>query len=352
MMKTRNYLVATGAALCCGLGWAQSTVQIYGVVDLGLAYANKVRSGAVGSPTGNTLRIDSGNASTSRLGFRGREDLGGGLSAVFVLEQGINADSGTLTSGGRAFGRASYVGLAGGFGEVQLGRQVTTIYDFATVFDPVAPARFGSPIFDAAYVGRADNAVKYQGKFGGLNVRAQYSLGFDGTIVNGGEVPGEFRVGKQGGVFADYTVGGLNVGAAFDRQNGTSVATQRDKNEHVVLGAAYDFQPVKVFAAYARQTVETGGVEAVSKLYWVGARVKPSERVTLTAAVYVHDPAGGSNRSVMPTVAGYYDLSKRTDLYAQVGTMKNQSAATRGMIGAVNPGDSQVGLTLGLRHRF
>jgi predicted porin len=351
MKKTRDTIVAAAALLGCGLGWAQSSVQLYGIMDLGLAYANHVRTGAVGSPTGTRMGIDSGQASTSRLGFRGREDLGGGLSALFVLEGGLNGDAGTYTSGGRPFGRQSYVALAGKFGELQLGREVLPFYDFGVVFDPVAPARFGGPIFDAAYVGRADNAIKHIGKFGGLTVRTQYSFGYDSTIANGGELP-QFRVGKEGGIFADYLWNALNAGVTFDRQNGTSVATQQDKNQRLAFGASYDFSAFKLYAAYERQIVRTAAVSNVNKLYWVGARISPMQGVTITPGVYLYDPAGASNRSLLPTVAAYYDLSKRTDVYAQVGYMKNQSNATIALSGPINPGDNQTGFTVGIRHRF
>ncbi len=349
--KTRAILVAGSAAVCCSLGWAQSTVEIYGVMDLGVAYANHVRTGAVGSPTGSVVRVDSGQAMASRLGFRGREDLGDGLKAVFVFEQGFSADTGVLGQGGRIFGRNAYVGLAGNFGEVQLGRVVTPIYDFGVALDPVGPARFAGPLFDPVYLSRADNSIKYVGKFGGFGIRAQYSLGYDATVANGGELP-QFKVGKETGLYVDYTSNGLKIGVAFDRQNGTSAATQNDKNQRLAYAASYDFKVLKLYAAHERQTVQSGGVSNVNSLSWVGAIVPVTDSLRFHPGVYVYNPAGSSNRSVMPTVAAYYALSKRTELYTQAAYMKNQSAATTALIGSINPGSNQTGITVGIRHAF
>lgn len=353
-MRVQSKMAASlaAAAAVSSAAFAQSSVQIYGLADVGVAYANRVRAAGPGSPESGVLRVDSGNAASSRLGLRGRESLGSGLSAVFVLESGINLDAGSLANGGRAFGRSSYVGLASGdYGELQLGRQITAIYDFALVFDPVAPARFSTPVFDAAYVGRADNAARYVGKFGGLNIRSQYSLGYDGVIANGGELP-QFRVGKQFGTHVDYTLGTLTVGMAYDRQNGSAAATARDRNVHLNVGLAWDVKPVKVYAAYGRRTVDAAGRSTETRFYWLAVHYRPSPQIALTAGLYVFDPEGASNRSAMPTILATYDLSKRTDIYAQIGHLRNQSNAAIGMIGAVNPGNSQTAATLGIRHRF
>jgi predicted porin len=351
-MRLAKLGVAVGATVFSMSLYAQSTVQIYGIADVGVEYANNVRVGAAGSPTASVVRLQSGNESSSRIGFRGREDLGDGLAAIFTLENGFSLDSGTLGQGGRLFGRQAYVGLAGGLGEIQLGRQTTAIYDFGVAFDPISAARYSTSVFDSAYFSRADNAVKYVGTFGGLNVEGQYSLGYDSLIANGSEVPGAFKVGKEMGVHTTYTAGRVQVGAAYDRQNGTSVATEADKNQRMVAGASVDFNPVKLLAAYQRQLVTTGLATTANKLYWVALQYAPTAAVTLTPAVYVNDPEGSNNKSTMFTVLGSYALSKRTDLYSQVAFMKNQDTATLGMGGTVNPGDHQTALTVGIRHRF
>jgi predicted porin len=332
---------------------AQTNVQLYGIMDAGIEYVDKVRTGGVGSATESVVRVQSGSAQSSRFGLRGREDLGGGLSAVLALESGIAIDNGTLSQGGRLFGRHAYVALNHkSLGEIQLGRQATVVYDYGVIYDPVTATRYSAVVFDALYAGRADNAVKYVGKFAGLNIGAQYSFGYDGLIANGGEVPGAFRVGKEMGVHVSYAAGPAQFGVLYDRQNGTSVATQFNTTERMTVGATYTFAPVKLFASYQRLRSETPVVRRDTDLAWVGAQYSSGGAWTVTGSLYSNDPDGSANRSTMLTILASYALSKRTDLYSELAFMKNQDAAMLGMGGAVNPGDRQGGAIVGIRHRF
>jgi predicted porin len=325
---------------------AQNNVQLYGIVDAGVEYVDEVRTGAVGSATDSIVRVQSGSAQSSRFGLRAREDLGGGLSAVFALESGIAIDTGTLSQGGRLFGRHAYVALNHKtLGELQLGRQTTTVYDFGVLYDPLTATRYSSVVFDAAYVGRADNAVKYVGKFGGLSLGTQYSAGYDSLIAGGSEVPGASRVGREMGAHASHALGPVQFGVVYDRQNGTSVAAQHDTIERVAAGGSYSF-------AQARLRAETPATRRDTTLYWIGAQYASGGPVILSASLYFNDPDGSANRSRMLALMGSYALSKRTDLYSQVAFMENQDAAMFGMGGAVNPGDHQGGVIVGIRHRF
>ncbi|SFB05401.1 Outer membrane protein (porin) [Collimonas sp. OK607] len=354
-MKALHAIRATillGSVMASTALHAQTNVQIYGIVDVGVEYVNKARISSTGTATGSLAKVDSGNASPSRIGFRGREDLGDGLAAVFVLENGFATDTGALNNGGRLFGRQAYVGLAGNFGEVQAGRELTPIYDFALTFDPVAPARYSAGLLDTAYVSRADNALKYAGKFGGFTASAQYSFGFDSTIANGGEVPGAFQIGKEMSTNVNYHFGNVLAGVTYDRQNGTSVATEKNKVERMALGIVADFTPVKLYAAFQRRNMDTLGIATRTNFYWVAMSYNPSAAVTLLTSAYFFDPAGASNRSAMYTALGSYALSKRTDIYSQVALMRNQARAAVALDGTVNPGGNQAGLTFGIRHRF
>lgn len=237
---------------------AQNNVQLYGLMDAGVEYVDKVRVGGVGSATESMVRVQSGSAQSSRFGLRGREELGDGLTAVFALESGISIDSGTLGQNGRLFGRHAYVGLNHRtLGEIELGREATTFYDYGVQYDPITASRYSAVVFDAAYVGRADNAVKYVGRFGGLSVGAQYSFGFDSTIAGGSEVPGAYRVGKEMGIHVSYVLGRAQFGVVYDRQNGTSIATERNTTERKALGGAISFPSGKLFASYQRTTAAT-----------------------------------------------------------------------------------------------
>lgn len=352
-MHLKRTIIGTAIAALSVAAHAQTNIQVYGIVDAGVEYVDKVRTAGVGSDTESVIRVQSGSASSSRLGFRGREALGGGLSAGFALESGISMDTGTLGQGGRLFGRQAYVALAHkSLGEIQLGRQTSNVYDFGVLYDPVAATRYSAVVFDPAYAGRADNALKYIGKFGGLDVGAQYSLGYDGLLAGGSEIPGAFRVGKEMGVHVSYATGAAQFGVMFDRQNGTSVATQRNTKERMTVGGTYNIAPVKLFASYQRQTSETSIASGDTNLYWVGAQYKKGAAFTLTGALYFNDPDGSANNSRMLTILASFALSKRTDLYSEVAFMSNQDAAMLGMGGAVNPGDRQGGVIVGVRHRF
>jgi len=96
---------------------AQSSVTVYGIIDTGLTYTSKV-----GATNSSRFSLDSGDMATSRIGFKGVEDLGGGLSAIFNLENGFNNDTGGLGTANTLFDRKSVVGLSGAFGTVTLGR--------------------------------------------------------------------------------------------------------------------------------------------------------------------------------------------------------------------------------------
>ncbi len=131
MKKSLLALAVLGAF--AGAAQAQSSVTIYGIVDTGITYTSKV---ATGTGTGSKFAVNSGNIQGSRIGFKGVEDLGGGLSAVFQLETGFTNDNGGLqgsdaVTSSNLFRRKSVVGLSGGFGTVLLGRQTDfedTIY--------------------------------------------------------------------------------------------------------------------------------------------------------------------------------------------------------------------------------
>src|SRR4051812_17571762 len=116
----KTVLVLAALSTSAGAAFSQSSVTVYGVVDTAIARTNN------GSTV--TTSLDSGKQSGSRLGFLGSEDLGGGLKAVFTVENGFSADTGAQADAARLFNRQSWVGLASSFGTVKLGRQKTPVY--------------------------------------------------------------------------------------------------------------------------------------------------------------------------------------------------------------------------------
>ncbi len=183
--------LAIAAILCgaCHAPFAQS-VQLYGLIDTGVEYLDNV--GSAGNSLVRATQL-TGQA-PSRWGLRGREDLGGGLSAIFRLENGFSVTNGALGQGGRIFGRSAYTGLSGPWGAVTFGRQQEMVWTALLLADNIGPASFSMvdfyPFLAAA---REDNSVAYIGKFRRLTLGATYSLCRD-TLAPGkcaGQAPGE-----------------------------------------------------------------------------------------------------------------------------------------------------------------
>jgi len=173
----RTVLAVAAAAACLLAPPAQGqTVTIYGLLDAGVEYINHV-----GADRSSLTRMPNLTGSLpSRLGFRGTEDLGGGLKALFALEQGLAIDSGSLGQGGRAFGRTALVGLSGPWGAFTLGRQYTMLYWAVFDADTMGPNVYGLGSLDSYLAGpRADNSMAFRGTYGGLTVGAGYSAGRD-----------------------------------------------------------------------------------------------------------------------------------------------------------------------------
>jgi len=206
MKKTLLALAVLGAS--AGVASAQNNVTVYGIVDAGVQYRND------GNPAGKTWTMESGLLNGSRLGFRGTEDLGGGLSAIFTLENGFNVDTGTFgqstATTTRLFGRQAWVGLNGGFGAVKLGRQQTALYYALDAIDPFrinlagnAQRVFGAGQYFADPLLRTDNTINYStANLGGFTGSVSYGLG---------EVAGNNSAGRNIGAGATYVNAPVNV---------------------------------------------------------------------------------------------------------------------------------------------
>ncbi|MHA7683873.1 porin [Cupriavidus sp. PET2-C1] len=360
MKKALLAMTAAAAAAGSGAAFAQTSssgVTLYGIADVGIEVINHMP--ASGSAGGTVTRMNSGNLSGSRWGLRGSEDLGGGLKGIFVLESGFDIDTGMSGQGNRLFGRQSYVGLQGNFGAVTLGRQQNALYDLFGAYDPMAVGpRYSLNSVDSLFNGRADNAFKYTGKFGGLTATGFYSTGRDATVTNGSEVPGESKVGRNYGAGLAYAVGSFSVGAAYDQFQGSSVALKDRSAKRAAIGASYAFGDAKVFAGY-RWLRDDGTASATasvtrSNVYWAGAQYKFTPAFQLTGAAYYTDMKNSGADSWMYVLSGDYSLSKRTDAYVNIGYVKNKSGSTLGLNGAGTalPGANQTGATVGVRHRF
>lgn len=348
--KMKNLIAASAVGSLAGAAQAQTSVTLYGLVDSGIEYVS--HAGLNGS--GSAYRVSSGNSAGSRWGLRGKEDLGSGLSAIFVLENGFFVDTGATAFGGRLFGRQAFVGIAAPWGQITLGRQNNTLFDFFLPFDPSRYATYSLLSQDNTFAGRADNAIKYTGNFGDLTVSGLYSTGYDSTIAAGSEVPGEPRVGQEMGAGMSYTTGNLGMALVFDQRRGTSITTAGALERRYAAGLTYASGPFTAVAGYRflQSSLVSPGIR--THLYWIGGAYQIRPALTLRAGVYRTDQRGSGNSATSYTLQTVYRLSKRTDLYLNASYMGNKGGSKTGVVNATTtaPGVGQAGIVAGVKHIF
>jgi predicted porin len=354
-MKKSVASLAVLAALCaCGYASAQTTnVQVYGLIDAGVEYVDHASASG-----GSAVRVVSGGKNTSRWGFRGTEDLGGGMKAVFGLEGGILLDTGNAD--GAMFKRQAFVGLDGKLGRVVLGRSFTTVYDFVIKYDPMgfAPnyswATSGSATGPSKYgmTTAFDNLIKYSGQSGNLSY---------GATVGLGEQAGNQADSRKWATAVAWNQGPLGVMASYERINGNTVAAtgNRDETNTFHVGADYKTKSWRYTAAMRGYKLESGKAatpDVRADTYWVGVS-HYVDAFTLTGAAYhvnVKNVAAGKDADPTMYVARVlYALSKRTDLYAVAAHVSGKNGQLVGLSrDDAAFGSSQTGVTAGIQHRF
>lgn len=345
---------------------AQSNVTIYGVMDVGVEHLTNVAAG-----TSLTRVPGLTGSAPSRFGFRGTEDLGGGLKANFVLEGGVMPDSGASNQAGRLFGRQSWVGLSGRFGAVMLGRQYTMLGNGMLDGDIMGPNAYGTSALDF-YLGhaRVDNSIGYLGQFGQVSVGGTYSFGRD--TANGGPSPagtncaGELatdsRACREWSLLVQYKTPVWGVAAAVDNQRGApgafaGLVSSAKEDQRTVVSGFYKFGDVKVGAGIMRRRNEGSAATPRSDLTFVGVSVPVMTTLTLDAQAHRIDYKNSPNAATLLSARAQYHFSKRTTVYASAGHIANQGALANGVSsgqagGAPAAGGSQRGLLVGVRHFF
>lgn len=365
MKKSLLALAVLGAF--AGVASAQSSVTIYGIVDTGIAHIDN------GGDSVNALR--SGNNNSSRIGFKGAEDLGNGLKATFVLENGINTDDGTSASSDSAFSRLSYVGLEGSFGAVRLGRQNTQIKTAIVQIDPFETGGVVNAIglFGATSglptTGTGANAVA---QTPGNNIPERVSnqitytspnfAGFSGSAgYTFGEVAGDNGANRSWGAQLGYVNGPLNVQFGYNNQDfSTATATELSTTKIGFLGATYDFGVAKLHAAYGEKKYDVDNpalVDVKVKAALVGVTVPFG--ASKIRAEYIHnndDRDNAQQRDNNVFALSYtYSLSKRTTLYTTYARVDNDTNSNVGFSGGaspVTPNENTSVLAVGVQHNF
>ena len=345
----KKSLIALAVLAASGAAMAQSSVTLFGIVDAGVG---RVSAGGT-SVTGVT---NSGLAS-SRLGFRGEEDLGGGLKAGFWLEGGISNDEGTGKGGGAAgpgfeFKRRSTISLMGGFGEVRLGRDLTVGYVNSLAADVFGDVGVGASIGKNHFAGvietRKGNGISYilPSNLGGFYGQVQYVFG---------EHPSNATYKKAGdylGARLGYRNGPLDTAVGFAKGRGASADQDADQFN---IFASYDLGVVKPFIGF-NQEKNKAAVEVKYQSYLLGltAPVGPG---TVRVSYNDVDLKNSGNDAQKFAIGYVYDLSKRTAIYGTYAHVKNKGAAAfgaapGGLTFTTPAGQNVNGYEFGIRHSF
>ncbi len=336
-------------------------LQVYGLLDAGVV----AERGCGGDCA--RARLDSGIASGSRLGVRGREELGGGAAAVYTLEAGILNDNGASDQNGKLFGRQAYVGLDGPLGMVTLGRQYNLVYETLTdVADPFHGGMAGSAAnLVGSTIQRYDNTIKYQSP--------RSRSGWTGAaIYSFGESPYNSKVNRAYGATIGYAHGAATLRITHQRKNnlldasGTTPAVDQSAS-NTLVAANIDFGRFVGYAAYGHSRGDGSAPWDMSNPYGAVVQSMPSNNsrdvlvgiavpmgATTWLASWIHkDDRSGANRDANQFAVGAsYALSRRTDFYASFARIQNRNGAGYTVGNASAPGRGDRAITIGLRHSF
>lgn len=327
MKKTLLVLAIFGSF--AGTVSAQTNVTVYGLVDVGITSER-------GGPSGSGLKLESGIHSGSRLGFKGSEDLGGGLSAIFTLENGFNPDTGSMGQGGRIFGRQAFVGLKSDLGTFTAGRQYTPLFYAVDGMDPVDGIAGGSSNIIPRGGVRMDNTIKY----------ASPNLsGFTGELAYGfGEVAGNTSSSRIVGALLSYANGPLAAKLAHHNANNTAGT---DSAKTTFLGGSFDFKVAKAFLNYG---INKGTGAADSRDALIGAQV-PFGASTIMASYLRRDDKSAANNDANQVQLAYtYAISKRTNIYTSYTRIDNENTLVFKPRNGDSTGDKEF--NVGIRHKF
>lgn len=360
-----GWLIGTALFAAAGHASAQSTVQLYGIVDDALTFATNANGGHARAQT-------SGVGQSDRWGLRAVEPLGNGWRAVFRLENGFTLNDGRFSQGGLEFGRQAFVGLANDrFGTLTFGRQYdfmsTNLTQFAA--GTLTPSVFAFHLGDLDRLGaeRLDNSVRYVAPtLGGLQLGALYSFGGQ---------PGNFVANSAVALGATYALGAFSAGAAYVGIHnyttafgiGTTVLGTRlvgtgpqgllspfqvfDKLSVSGIGAGYQWGPAFLHGLFTLVDFRQKGQSATLRTAEGGVKYSMTHALSL-AGSYAYSKLGQTHWNQF--VAGIdYSLSKRTDIYCNAVLLR-ASNGVRAQLFTLPASNSnaQTVVSIGMRHLF
>jgi predicted porin len=332
---------------------AQSNITVYGLIDAGLTWTNTVKTT---TGTVSTLKEDTGVSQGSRLGFRGTEDLGNGVSAGFILENGFNLDVGSLGQGGLLFGRKAILSLSSPMGTVILGRQNDFVGDNFPAYavganTPSGLIGWSIPTYSAS--GRTldnrvwgvciDNSVKYVSpKINGFSFGALYGLG-EQTGQTVAKSSNSFGLNYEQGAFS------ASVATYYQRDVSTAVGDLQE----VAAGAAYNFEEYRFFGMLSKVSA-SAGTKPTATTADAGVVYNPTPKWALGAGLQFQERNNSVGSAKQITLSADYILSKRTDLYTVVASQKDDgfNAQVVAALGSASPSSSQSTIRVGIRHKF
>lgn len=363
----KKSLIAIAALAAAGAAAAQSSVTMYGQVNTGYEYSKTDTTIDSKKTTTKTTGFQNDRAKTSRLGFKGEEALGNGLSATFALEMGFDSADGEFADS--AFNRKATVGLKGAFGEVRIGKDSTPMNEFDGSFKAidrtVSLAEIdsdddGTVDLDAAFTARP-TGLFYNGTFSGVSVSAAIGNNSERTKTEG--VTTKKDDSAVYGLGLGYNGGAWAVGAAFQHETkkgfdniADPVEAYDGKVTNYGVGASYDFTVAKVYGQYKggqyKNKLPAGGKYSYDQ-FAIGVSA-PFGATTLSAEYGYNKAKQTADTTANVTkfkgnvfaVQAEYAFSKRTSLVARAGQVANWKNET------TNDKSSTQEYTVGLRHKF
>ena len=338
--------------------YAQSSnLTVYGVNDIGISRISNIKGHA-------SNELTSGLVNTSRIGFRGTEDLGGGLSAIFNLEAGTALDTGGAGSSSSFWNRASFLGLrSSSFGTITLGKQRTAIFDVMgnfsgqSYFGGSAARIEGAPVAGSTLAiqgfnnrigtDRPDNSIKYtSASFSGLKFHGMWGFG---------EVKGSNNAARYIDVGASYKNGPVQLGASYVNQkcNLPEGCSPTQKNDTVwAIGGAYDFGVARVLGYYSSEKNARFNRGANADTYTINV-VVPVDQWSLVAGFQRLNDKTTPNQDINQyNLIAIYKLSKRTSLYGMAARQTVSNGGIAALTSGVSSNGSQNLFSLGIRHFF